>query len=118
PSNRISSRTCSLIAVGFLSSETSVLLNIVAALRLRGGTYKTGVTKLATNVLSAIRASTFKVSGMNDPTRLDEVLRAVKVAWAGQPDLSLPTLMAMAGTPGSGWGSSENGRTHDIEGRA
>ena len=36
PSNRISSRTCSLIAVGFLSSETSVLLNIVAALRDRG----------------------------------------------------------------------------------
>ena len=45
---------------------------------------------------------------MNDPTRLDEVLRAVKVAWAGQPDLSLPTLMAMAGTQGIGWGSSDN----------
>ena len=44
---------------------------------------------------------------MNDPTRLDEVLRAVRDAWAGQPDLSLPTLMAMAATQGIGWGSSD-----------
>src|SRR5699024_2407536 len=55
---------------------------------------------------------------MNDPTRLDEVLRAVKVAWAGQPDLSLPTLMAMAGTQDIGWGSSDDELIDYLAGRA
>ena len=49
----------------------------------------------------------FKVEGMKDPTRIDEILRAVRNAWAGQPDLTLPTLMAMAANQGIGWGSSD-----------
>lgn len=48
-----------------------------------------------------------KVEGMKDPTRIDDVLRAVRNAWAGQPDLTLPTLMAMAANQGIGWGSSD-----------
>lgn len=50
----------------------------------------------------------FKVEGMKDPTRIDDVLRAVRNAWAGQPDLTLPTLMAMAANQGIGWGSSDD----------
>ncbi len=49
----------------------------------------------------------FKVEGMKDPTRIDDVLGAVGNAWAGQPDLTLPTLMAMAANQGIGWGSSD-----------
>lgn len=49
----------------------------------------------------------FKVEGMKDPTRIDDVLGAVRNAWAGQPDLTLPTLMAMAANQGIGWGSSD-----------
>ena len=45
---------------------------------------------------------------MKDPTRIDDVLRAVRNAWAGQPDLTLPTLMAMAANQGIGWGSSDD----------
>lgn len=44
---------------------------------------------------------------MKDPTRIDDVLRLVRDAWAGQPDLTLPTLMAMAANQGIGWGSSD-----------
>lgn len=45
---------------------------------------------------------------MKDPTRIDDVLSVVRDAWAGQPDLTLPTLMAMAANQGIGWGSSDD----------
>lgn len=58
-------------------------------------------------VYSSLNYLRFKVEGMKDPTRIDEVLGAVRNAWAGQPDLTLPTLMAMAANQSIGWGSSD-----------
>lgn len=44
---------------------------------------------------------------MQDPTRIDSTLAAVRAAWEGQPELSLPTLFAMLSTRGIGWGTSD-----------
>ncbi|NMF32631.1 GTPase domain-containing protein [Corynebacterium ammoniagenes] len=67
---------------------------------------KMGVAKLTTCAFYFPQRR-FKVGGMKDPTRIDDVLHALRRTWAGQPDLSLPTLMAMAATQGIGWGSSD-----------
>ena len=44
---------------------------------------------------------------MIDPTRIPGVLEAVRRAWEGQPDLSLPTLFGVLANRGIGWGSTD-----------
>ena len=44
---------------------------------------------------------------MIDPTRIPGVLDAVRRAWEGQPDLSLPTLFGVLANEGIGWGSTD-----------
>ncbi len=55
---------------------------------------------------------------MNDPTRIDGVLESLRAAWEGQPDLSLPTLLAMLGNEGIGWGSSDEEARRVLDGWA
>src|SRR5699024_1644116 len=74
--------------------------------RVMGVIRKMGVAKL-TMCAFYFPQRRFKVGGMKDLTRIDDVLHALRRTWAGQPDLSLPTLMAMAATQGIGWGSSD-----------
>ncbi|WP_293772912.1 hypothetical protein [uncultured Corynebacterium sp.] len=45
---------------------------------------------------------------MHDPTRIDRVLAALRDAWEGQPDLSLPTLFGVASNHGAGWGADDS----------
>lgn len=44
---------------------------------------------------------------MHDPTRIDPTLDALRRAWEGQPDLSLPTLFGILAGQGVGWGASD-----------
>src|SRR5699024_9586868 len=74
--------------------------------RVMGVIRKMGVAKL-TMCAFYFPPLRVKVGGVKDPTRSDAVLHALRRTSAGQPDLSLPTLMAMAATEGIGWGSSD-----------
>lgn len=42
-----------------------------------------------------------------DPTRIPDVLEALRRTWEGQPDLSLATLFGMLNNRGIGWGSTD-----------
>ncbi|AWB83359.1 hypothetical protein [Corynebacterium liangguodongii] len=44
---------------------------------------------------------------MRDPTRIPAVIAALRRAWEGQPDLSLPALIGIAANRGISWGSSD-----------
>lgn len=55
---------------------------------------------------------------MEDPTRIDPTLAALRKAWEGQPDLSLPTLFALLANRGIGWGVSDAELVTELERQA
>ena len=55
---------------------------------------------------------------MEDPTRIDPTLAALRNAWEGQPDLSLPTLFALLANRGIGWGVSDAELVTELERQA
>lgn len=55
---------------------------------------------------------------MEDPTRIDPTLAALRKAWEGQPDLSLPTLFALLASRGIGWGVSDAELVTELERQA
>lgn len=55
---------------------------------------------------------------MQDPTRIAPTLEALRRAWEGEPDLSLPTLFAMLANEGLGWGASDADLVAALETRA
>ena len=44
---------------------------------------------------------------MKDPTRIPHVIDALRRAWEGQPDLSLPAVMGVLANRGIGWASTD-----------
>ena len=55
---------------------------------------------------------------MDDPTRIDRTLTALRAAWEGQPDLPLGTLFGMLAAEGYGWGVSDAELTQRLEAMA
>ncbi|MEX3516777.1 hypothetical protein VVR26_04815 [Corynebacterium camporealensis] len=55
---------------------------------------------------------------MQDPTRIDKTLAALRDAWEGQPDLELGTIVAMLANQGIGWGSPDEQTRSALEAMA
>ncbi|MBK4146290.1 hypothetical protein [Corynebacterium macginleyi] len=55
---------------------------------------------------------------MEDPTRIDPTLAALRRAWEGQPEMSLPTLFASLANRGIGWGVSDVELVAELERQA
>ena len=58
-------------------------------------------------MVSEIPPASTSVDSMQDPLHVDKTLQALRDAWEGQPELSLPTLFAMLQNQGIGWGCSD-----------